>query len=94
MNKFAFFYEMIHQGWAILYPNEMGFQDDFSSVACKQMAKLACKNPGWWHPENTCPRLSSPGPVKLPLQGSKLGNSYLDCVSSLVQFRYIEMSFN
>ena len=72
---FCFFVrEMVHHfGWSKVYPSALG-ADDFSSIACKEMARLTCTNPGWFHPENTCPNgIQAPGnPASVPLQGKNI----------------------
>jgi len=45
----------------------------FDSIICKEMSRLECVKPGWWHEENTCPAPSprKPGnPAAVPLKGT------------------------
>ena len=46
-------------GYAKMWPETFGWKDekDFSSsTVCKEVARLQCVKPGWWHPDNQeCP---------------------------------------
>lgn len=49
-------FHMVHQnGYARVYPDELGMDDFTSSVVGREMARLQCADPGWIHPENRCP---------------------------------------
>ena len=46
------------QGYANLWPETFGWnsEDDYSSSSvCREVARLQCVKPGWWHPGNKCP---------------------------------------
>ena len=51
---------MFHQyGYAVVKPAQFGV-DDFSSVVCTEMSRVACAKPGWHHQENKCPGTVGP----------------------------------
>ena len=49
------FHMVTQWGWGIAYPSDVGSNDFTTSIACREMARVACSNPGWMHPENRCP---------------------------------------
>ena len=63
-------FHMVHQsGFAEVFPKELGVDSYTSSVIGREAARLQCVQPGYFHPENTCPsdspRLVSPrSPVR------------------------------
>ena len=61
-------FHMITQwGWGLAFPEDVGTNDFSSSVACREMQRVACSNPGWMHPENKCPGATgSPGDYSFP----------------------------
>lgn len=67
-------FQMIHKaGWAEVYPEVFGL-NNFSSSVCQAMASHECLQPGWYHPQNLCPKpyrmeppnVTEPAPVPLP----------------------------
>jgi len=67
-------FHMIHQlGYAVLYPAELGMEDFTSSVIGRELSRLQCVSPGYYHPENNCPT-DSPrppnNPASTPLPGT------------------------
>jgi len=76
-------FHMIHQnGWALSYPDIFGVNDYTSSVVCRETARHQCTSPGYFHPENICPKGStlSPGsPQPSPLQGT-CNEPNCDCI--------------
>jgi hypothetical protein len=67
---------------AKVYPESIGDSDFTSSVSCREMAKLQCLKPGWWHEENVCPN-GNPDPSGVapssPLSGT-CNDAGCDCV--------------
>lgn len=67
-------FHMIHDvGYDKAYPSVFGIQDHTSSIVAQEKSSLQCVQPGWWHPENTCPSGAPfvPGnPAQSPLQVS------------------------
>ena len=49
------FHMVTQWGWGIAYPSDVGSNDFTTSIACREMMRVACCNPGWMHPENRCP---------------------------------------
>ena len=49
------FHMVTQWGWGIAYPRDVGSNDFTTSIACREMMRVACCNPGWMHPENRCP---------------------------------------
>ena len=48
------FKAILTHGWSTAFKTDVGITD-FTSVACKEMQRIACCNPGWNHPGNQCP---------------------------------------
>lgn len=49
-------FHMVYQnGYAVVYPDQLGMDDYTSSVVGRETDRLQCAEPGWIHPENTCP---------------------------------------
>ena len=72
-------FHMIHQwGSAQAYPLALGVDDFTTSIVCREMAKVVCCDPGWQHPENTCPDECGLS-VDLPLPGT-CNSADCDCV--------------
>jgi len=67
-------FHLVHQnGYAVVYPDELGMNDFTSSVVSRETARLQCVEPGWFHHENECPSDSPrpPGdPASSPLEGT------------------------
>ena len=75
------FHFYTEKGLGKAFPAQFG-SENFSSVICTQMAELECVQPGWWHPENTCPApnpRSAGNPASPPLQGT-CAEANCDCV--------------
>ena len=49
------FHMVTQWGWGIAYPSDVGSNDFTTSIACREMKRVACCNPGWMHSENRCP---------------------------------------
>lgn len=47
---------MINNGWADVYPDIFGYRSFEHSLICRETASHQCVSPGWWHPENKCPK--------------------------------------
>jgi len=67
-------FHMVDQlGYAVAYPAELGMDDFISSVVGRELARLQCVQPGYFHPENICPEGAPfpPGnPASSPLPGT------------------------
>jgi hypothetical protein len=48
------FKTILTHGWGPAFKTDVGITD-FTSIACKEMQRIACCNPGWNHPGNLCP---------------------------------------
>jgi len=76
-------FHMVHQnGYAVVYPEELGMSDFTSSVVGRETARLQCVKPGYFHPENVCPSDSprEPGnPASSPLRPGDGDCTYPDC---------------
>lgn len=48
-------FHMYTHALAKVFPEQIGDKDFTSSISCREMAKLQCLKPGWWHLENECP---------------------------------------
>ena len=65
------------------FPTQVGDSDFTTSVSCREMARLECLSPGWWHEENTCPN-GNPDPSgvapSVPLATGTCTGASCDCV--------------
>jgi len=52
--------------------------ENWDSIICSEMARLECLNPGWWHPENSCP--DPPGTHEEPPLSGGCNYPSCDCV--------------
>ena len=66
-------------GWGKKYPSKFG--DSWDSTMCTEVKRLECVNPGWWHPENTCPSgtWTADSAAPTPLEGT-CNDPGCDCV--------------
>ena len=70
------FHMVSEVGYARVYPEQFGFDDFNSSVACRAMAAASCVT--WVHPENACPEEGVHTPP--PLATGTCTYSSCDCV--------------
>jgi len=73
-------FHLVNEAWASSFPEIFGYKNFVDSLICRETAMHQCTKPGWWHPENKCPKGApfSPGsPASSPL---KPGDG--DCTSA------------